>query len=968
MGRGMTLALACVGLLMATLGDAVGGESFTFTRNGRRYRAQVFTENGALTMKRPGAVDVLLVGGGGGGGQAVDLGKTRYFGGGGGAGGVVLRNRLMLNVGTYPIAVGAGGRVNDGNVDSEENRNLMSGGATTAFGLTALGGGYGAKGYFFTYPSAGASGGGASAGWNEGRMSGMGAKVQHAADDNLGNDGGDALHPYDVGGGGGAGGPGQSGGVGGPGFVCDITGTDVEYAVGGSLTSGAGADGFGNGGGSGERGGRGVAVVVQEFEPQKGFVVSLCGGKDVLRLPPLPAFQPAAHLEPTLVRTNGVVLVSVRVCDRDGTQCGRTQGSVSVALEGNAGWRIVGVKAGDYREGALVATNEVWTGLGRFVVAVMPPTPSAAASASLVLASATADVLGTTVALGEAAIPEGVWVRAPQGGASYEVPAATVTRAFRVAIRSDRVYNIFSNPEEPLRFTAAYRKLADGVSAVRIGYVAYDWDGRIVATDEQPVEMAVGETREITAEFDPEEERGIYFVEAYVRDASSGAELVFGRTNLVRLPPHEFRSTSEDSVFGIACWWNDPTLRDTENLLDRLGVRWTRYGDARIQHSCRAVNNRNGINWRSSTADQSDDSRAGFVRQQFVDCAERGAKLFEFGNEVNNLADGAGDGIGLCVYADQYVSWVKTFDRVMKAQGYDKNFGLLGFGMAGFDHAFATRMREAGILPMLKGFCIHPAMGSFAPDFPYGAPEREPGPHPGDYPTPGSESGCYWNFLGTVRAAKAFLDQYAPEMPLWVTEMYSCSFPNSSAGPSLRDGADNVVLEYALLKAEGVKVGMFYMLQDGVGGDEKGIGDNREYHFGLLNRDRSLKPSALGYCAIAEALDQAEFCGWMKMADPLTHGLLFTTPRGPMAVMWARWDGLQLTWKDWDRVCRHPEPWQDRWPTKRAVALPANGKVTRIDAIGRAKPLSAADGKAEILLDGSPCIVYGLDIGRIETY
>ena len=691
------------------------------------------------------------------------------------------------------------------------------------------------------------------------------------------------------------------------------------------------------------------------------------------KLPPLPAFRMVPHLETTEERQGELSLVTVSLRDRDGRLC--QQASDWIAASVNGGGRIVGVgRVGD-KVADLARTNAVRLAGGQALVVVQRPAQPVAGD-SLSVSPVSGDFLGGGLSLRDHRDVKGVWIRAPKGGVSYEVPAAQVTNDFEIVTRSVRPFNLFTSAAEPLEFEVEYRAVGTAPRKVRYGCRVYDWDGKVVFEQARPAESLPGDTCRGRVVFESQEERGIYFAEPYVLDDATGRELVFARTHLVRLPPHEFKSTPEDSIFGMASYWDVVSHRDTEMLMDRFGVRWMRYGDARLQHSNRAINYRNGLNWRRCMWAEAE--RDNWVRAQFEYCAVHGAKLFEFGNEINLAVATIGeamDGIGRCDFADQYISWVKTFDRVMKEQGYDKDFGLLGFGMAGFDHAFATRMREAGILPMLKGFCIHPPISQYVPDFPYqaggkyGPPERPLGPHPGDYPTPGAEVNRYWNFLGTVRAAKAFIDKYAPGMPLWVTEMYSSTKPNFIWGPSMRDGADNVVLQYALLKSEGVKVGMYYMFSDSVPGDLGGIRSNdREYTFGLLNRDGSFKPAALGYCAIAEALDQAECRGWMKMADPQTHGLLFTTPRGPMAVLWARWDGLFTSRNDPDGVCRDKEPWQDRWPTKRAVALPANGKVTRIDAIGRAKPLSAADGKAEILLDGSPCIVYGLDVGRIETY
>ncbi|MGI5869883.1 MAG: hypothetical protein ACOX9C_10635 [Kiritimatiellia bacterium] len=707
-------------------------------------------------------------------------------------------------------------------------------------------------------------------------------------------------------------------------------------------------------------------------------VCCLVAGTAMAELAPLPEFKMMPHLDARFENKGELSFVMIGAYDCTGRLCPEIVDWVTLVPGGNAPGTIVGVgNVGDRIED-LVPTNAVRLADGRALVVVKRPEQGQDRLTRLVLKPETSDLVGADILLRDVRDVKGVWRRAPRGGASEEVPATWVTNDFEIVTSCDKVYGMFPDPAEPLKLGVECRNVGKSSRKVKFGCRVYDWDGKTVHNAEETIVSEPGAVHHDTVAFDPQEARGIYFAEPYVRDASTNEELVFSRAHLVRLPPHEFKSTAEDSIFGVAASRGIPSEADVQNLMDRLGVKWIRTsGDLRVQHPGRRVNYLNSHpNWR--TAMWPEENRDGWIRAQMEYCVVHGAENFEFGNEMNLAVATIGekmDGIGRCHFADAYISWVKSFDRVMKENGYDKRVNLLGFGMAGFDHAFATKMREAGVLPMLKAFCIHPPTSQFTPDFPYeaggrhGPPERSKGLHPGDYPTPGSEMNMYWNYLGSIRAAKDFLAKYAPDLPLCVTEMYSSSHPNFIWGPSMRDGADNVVLEYALLKAEGVKVGMYYKIFDGTFRDCFGLNPNdREYTFGLLNRDLSMKPAAMAYCAIAEALDQAEFAGWMKMEDPKTHGLLFTTPRGPMAVLWARWDGLFVSWNDRDGVCRDKEPWIDRWPTKRKIEFPAKGDVVRIDAIGRSRQLESAGGKTKVLLDGSPCMVYGLDANRLETY
>lgn len=206
-----------------TVDASASGSTYTSTivENGITYRVHTFYGTGSLTVSRPGEVEYLLVGGGGGGGA--------WVGGGGGAGGF-LQGRTVLTPGNYPITVGSGGNAeyNPGGYDGMPR--ATNGGNTSAFGLTAIGGGRG--GSWSTYDAtAGGSGGG------EGH-SPAGAAGTPGQGYPGGQGRGQSTNGYPTGGGGGAAGPGGSwtttkSGDGGPGRSSRITGDVVWYAGGG---------------------------------------------------------------------------------------------------------------------------------------------------------------------------------------------------------------------------------------------------------------------------------------------------------------------------------------------------------------------------------------------------------------------------------------------------------------------------------------------------------------------------------------------------------------------------------------------------------------------------------------------------------------------------------------------------------------------------------------------------------------
>jgi hypothetical protein len=195
-------------------------------------------------------VEYLLVGGGGGGGMDM---------GGGGGGGGVVDGSMVLGTGSYTITVGAGGAgAPAGSTNGQPGGHQFTisatnGGATSALGLTANGGGFGASSYFGYLPNygtggTGANGGGAS-GYSDGNTGRGGTGTQ-------GFNGGGSGGQYYSGGGGGAGGNGVSGTAradGGVGKKVTILGRPFFWGGGGgggaySLSTG-GFGGLGGGGG-----------------------------------------------------------------------------------------------------------------------------------------------------------------------------------------------------------------------------------------------------------------------------------------------------------------------------------------------------------------------------------------------------------------------------------------------------------------------------------------------------------------------------------------------------------------------------------------------------------------------------------------------------------------------------------------------------------------------------------------------
>jgi hypothetical protein len=226
--------------------EATGGTvSWYTTATGRVMQVHTFTASGTFTVSAapPGGctVEVLVVAGGGGG----NGGDNSEGGGGGGGGGGLRTGFVTIAAQGHAITVGGGGL---GGTDASGTEAGRKGGDSAAFGLTAIGGGGGARiGTTFTGFSGGSGGGGF-----RNNAGGAGTPGQGQA-------GGRGGGPSTSSGGGGGGGAGQvggdginlgGGGKGGDGTSSAITGTAVVYAGGG----GGGAH-AGNGGAAGAGGG-----------------------------------------------------------------------------------------------------------------------------------------------------------------------------------------------------------------------------------------------------------------------------------------------------------------------------------------------------------------------------------------------------------------------------------------------------------------------------------------------------------------------------------------------------------------------------------------------------------------------------------------------------------------------------------------------------------------------------------------
>ena len=122
--------------------EASGGTISEYSDGTKTWRSHTFINSGTFNISKLGSysanVELLLVAGGGGGGGTG--GPGNYAGGGGGAGSLHYKQGVPVSVspGEYTIVIGAGGRGSRESSDTGSDGN-----DSTAFSVTADGGGYG---------------------------------------------------------------------------------------------------------------------------------------------------------------------------------------------------------------------------------------------------------------------------------------------------------------------------------------------------------------------------------------------------------------------------------------------------------------------------------------------------------------------------------------------------------------------------------------------------------------------------------------------------------------------------------------------------------------------------------------------------------------------------------------------------------------------------------------------------------
>jgi len=560
-------------------------------------------------------------------------------------------------------------------------------------------------------------------------------------------------------------------------------------------------------------------------------------------------------------------------------------------------------------------------------------------------------VTGTTSATTEAALV--------LGGLR---PAAAATVAdlapLGVEVWTEQPFNLWDAAGQSMSLRAQVVNGSAVGRDVAVTFIARDFDGALAANQTQTVTLPPGGvwdgTFTVTAP-----SSGILFAEVA---ADADGERAFARTNLAILPPYAYQAGA-DSMFGIANypWLLAPSKADVAALLQLLGVKWVRIAYPGAPGIPVAELDALGIHHNVQKGgvpiggtETAKDAWASDVTQL---CLDAGAAYYEAGNELNQpWMSGQG--------AAQYVNdGLIPLRAAMAAKA--AGFKVMNCGLGGMDYTWLANFQAAGGWPLIDVLAFHPGRGNFTPDYAPAPEEWEQG-----------ANGSYWNFLGGVRKARQVIadcDTAAGKTTpteLWLTEAYACTRPNNWWNDTHRQAAENVLLTLALAKAEGVRGVNWYQLHDStIHHPQAADPANAEYHFGLMNRDTSAKASLLAYATAARVLDQATFDRWVTFDDADLRGLAFTTPGGPLYILWSRKDGYLLNTDHTagDSWYAAPEAWVDHWPTKTAVRLPAAEQLVReVDCVGRERLLPKVRGKVDVVLDGAPRVYYGLcdDLGQ----
>ncbi|MFJ2632434.1 hypothetical protein ACIO6U_10840 [Streptomyces sp. NPDC087422] len=519
-------------------------------------------------------------------------------------------------------------------------------------------------------------------------------------------------------------------------------------------------------------------------------------------------------------------------------------------------------------------------------------------------------------------------------------------RPLGVEVWTDQPFNLYKTAGQTMTLKAQVVNGGSAAKPVTVTWWARDFAGTQIAGGTVSQTVAAGTAWDASFPV-AAPAHGIVFTEV---SAVSGADSALARTNLSVLPDFAYQAGGE-SMFGLANypWLLKPSQADVLALLKLIGVKRIRIAYAGAPGIDTATLDAHGIHHNVELSGipigGSADQIAAWADTNTAKATAAAAEYFEVGNEVNAPWM---EGRGVEAYISDGLKQVT--DRLAAAGSTMK---VMNAGLGGMDYVWTEKFQQAGGWDLIDAFAFHPGRGNFTPDY---------APSPDDWVE--GTTGTYWNFLGALRKAKEIIAEYGPK-ELWMSEAYAPTKPNSWWQDTYRHAAENVLLSLALAKSEGVRGVNWYQLHDStIHHPQEADPDNVEFHCGMMHRDTSAKPSLLAYATAARVLDQATYVRPLVFADADVKGLLFTTPSGPVSILWTRKDGYVLNADHGaDSWYASPEPWTDPWPTKTQVVAHSGtvaGTVRELNCVGEERTLNAAGGKVTLTLDGAPRVYYGL--------
>ena len=527
----------------------------------------------------------------------------------------------------------------------------------------------------------------------------------------------------------------------------------------------------------------------------------------------------------------------------------------------------------------------------------------------------------------------------PGTNSAYVACALETGAAMAAKITTDADFNLFNSAKETPHFTVSMVNPTNVTKETSCRIVARNFDGQEDVHAAFKVTLPPYGTTNCTFNL-PKRKREYWFVNAEFDDGLTNS---FVRTDVATMEPYKYKSL-ETSVMGIAANFKMPSAEACDRLLTRMGVRWVRTPSESETEKYAKKGRRGILAFHLDDKATNETQRVAFAKKKLAEAAERNCPIVELGNELNFGCHNWDDAMGR---ANWYKGWQKAFYDARAELKLEKKVKISSFGFAGFVDGgqFFDAMDKAGCWQYCDILAIHPGRLNQTPDNP--------------------DSAWKWNYRPQIWAAKQCMAKIRAKHPLGLimTEVYARTPPNKDDSDSTRTATESILLSCAIAKMEGVTALNWYQLHDGVHSDINGINEyNSEYHYGLLRRDGTVKPSILAYCAVSEALDGAKFARTANYTDD-RQAWFFDTPRGEMAILFDRKDGCypydgMFTGRPFTG---HLEPWLDHWKSHTPYAFMApKGYVVVRDAIGRTRKIKAKKGVVTLTLSGAPIFVYGL--------